>query len=133
MAPQPGAAQQVAPQPQPQTQEPAPPPPEPQQATVPPQPDQNAASRAELQEVQEKLVLLDNRAQGIRGTLDNLQRAQAAKGYGLGSQYTGPAGLMESYLRGAGDALNAGDAAAARRFLEKAEPPIAALEKLLNK
>ena len=84
-------------------------------------------------DAREKLAILDNRAQGIRGTLSRLERAQAASGYGLGSQYTGPAGLMESYLRGASDALNAGDVAAAKRFLEKAEPPMSALEKLLNK
>jgi hypothetical protein len=86
-----------------------------------------------MQELREKLVTMDNRAQSIHGTLNNLQRAQAAQGFGLGGQYTGPAGLMDSYLRGANDALNAGDVAAARSFLEKAGPPIAALEKLLNK
>lgn len=101
--------------------------------TIPAAPPQAAPNRAELQDLREKLVLLDNRAQSIRGTLSNLQRAQQAQGYGLGSQYTGPAGLMDSYLRGANDALNAGDASSARRFLEKAEPPIDALEKLLNK
>lgn len=105
-----------------------------QPAAAPPQPDPSiAARRAELQDTREKLAILDNRAQAIRGTLSRMERAQAASGYGLGSQYTGPAGLMESYLRGASDALNAGDAAAAKRFLEKAEPPISALERLLNK
>jgi eukaryotic-like serine/threonine-protein kinase len=106
----------------------------PQQAAAPAQPDPViAARRAELMDAREKLAILDNRAQGIRGTLSRMERSQAASGYGLGSQYTGPAGLMDSYLRGASDALNAGDVAAARRFLEKAEPPMSALEKLLNK
>jgi serine/threonine-protein kinase len=124
----------MASQAQPAAQAPQPAPPQqPAAASPAPAPSQPDTSRAELQDLREELVVLDNRAQGIRGTLSNLQRAQAASGYGLGSQYTGPAGLMESYLRGAGDALNAGDAAAARRFLEKAKPPIAALEKLLNK
>lgn len=130
----------AVPPPQPVAAAPAPvtaPPPAaaaPQTPATPQQaPAQSDAQRAELQDVREKLMLLDNRAQSIRGTLGNLQRAQQAQGYGLGGQYTGPAGLMDSYLRGASDALNAGDAASARRFMEKAEPPIAALEKLLNK
>jgi serine/threonine protein kinase len=102
----------------------------PTQQPAAPQPDPH---RVEMQELREKLVTMDNRAQSIHGTLNNMQRAQAAQGFGLGGQYTGPAGLMDSYLRGANDALNAGDVAAARSFLEKAGPPIAALEKLLNK
>ncbi len=107
--------------------------PPPQQATPQPAAPQPDPHRVEMQELREKLVTMDNRAQSIHGTLNNLQRAQAAQGFGLGGQYTGPAGLMDSYLRGANDALNAGDVAAARSFLEKAGPPIAALEKLLNK
>jgi serine/threonine protein kinase len=126
--------QQHAPAQQPQVQQAAP---TQQPAAQQPSAQQPAApagpSRAELQEVREKLVQMDNRAQGIHGTLRNLQRAQEAQGFGLGSQYTGPAGLMDTYLRGASDALNAGDPASARRFLDKAEPPMSALERLLNK
>jgi len=124
VVPQQQAPPQQAPAQQPAAQQVAPP----QQQAAPAGP-----SRAELQEVREKLVLMDNRAQSIHGTLNNLQRAQQAQGFGLGSQYTGPAGLMDSYLRGASDALNAGDPASARRFLDKAEPPMSALERLLNK
>ena len=42
------------------------------------------------------------------------------------------ANLMNTYLAGAEDALNAGDVVQARSFLEKAEPPLQKLEKFLN-
>jgi phosphoglycerate-specific signal transduction histidine kinase len=41
--------------------------------------------------------------------------------------------LMNTYLDGAEAALNAGDVAQARSFLEKAEPPVQKLEKFLNR
>ena len=123
------APQAVASAPNPPQQASAPPPAQ----IAPPAAPQPNPHAAELQDLREKLVLMDNRAQSIRDTLANLRRAQQASGLGLGSQYTGPSNLMESYLRGATDALNAGDVDAARRFLEKAEPPTSALEKLLNK
>ncbi len=40
---------------------------------------------------------------------------------------------MDSYLRGSNDALAAGDAAAAKDFMEKGERQIERLEKALNR
>jgi hypothetical protein len=124
-----------APQPQPQqpqTQQPQ------QQAaqapTVPPpSPDADPGpSRAELQKTREELALLTNRAATVHSSMQSLQQSQASQGYGLGGQYTGPAGLMDTYLRGAADALEAKDLAAARDFTAKAERQIAILEKLFH-
>ena len=40
--------------------------------------------------------------------------------------------LMETYLRNATGALNAGNAASARNYMEKAERQVEILEKILN-
>jgi serine/threonine-protein kinase len=101
--------------------------------SLPPPPAANPGpSRADLQKVREALGLLDNRAGTVRASMQSLQRSQAAQGYSIGGQYTGPAGLMETYLRGAADALNANDLTAARDFSAKAEHQIEILEKLFH-
>ena len=41
--------------------------------------------------------------------------------------------LMDSFLQGSNDALAAGDSAAAKDFLDKAERQLERLEKALNK
>jgi len=125
-APAPLAAQPVTP---------ARPPAAPQPATDPPQ--QPAAptgpSRAELQQVRESIALVGVRAAGIRSSLQSLQRSQAASGLNLRGDMQAAANLMNSYLDGADAALNAGDVAQAKSFLEKAEPQVQKLEKFLNR
>jgi serine/threonine-protein kinase len=112
--------------------------PAPQQAIQQqPAPQQPAApkgpSRAELQEVRESLALVGVRADGIRTSLQTLQRSQAASGMNLRGDMQSAANLMNTYLDGAEKALNAGDVAQARNFLEKAEPQVQKLEKFLNR
>ena len=103
----------------------------PQTAAVAP-PANAGPSRAELQTVREGLALLNNRATTVRSSMQSLQRSQASQGYNIGGQYTGPAGLMETYLRGAADALNANDLTAAKDFSSKAERQIEILERLFH-
>ncbi len=90
-------------------------------------------NRAEVQAARERYVQLDARASGIRQSLQSLQRAQAASGLNLSSRFTGPAALMDSYLKGAGDALHESDSAAANDLMDKAERQVEVLEKLLNR
>jgi serine/threonine-protein kinase len=120
---QPLVQQPPAPIPQPSAQQPAP-----QQPAAPVGP-----SRAELQEVRESLALVSVRATGIRGSLQSLQRSQAASGLNLRGDMQAAANLMSTYLDGAEAALNAGDVAQARTFLEKAEPQVQKLEKFFNR
>jgi serine/threonine-protein kinase len=112
----------------------------PPQPAAPPQqpvPQQPAAptgpSRAELQQVRESIALVGVRATGIRSSLQSLQRSQAASGLNLRGDIQAAANLMNSYLDGADAALNAGDVAQAKSFLEKAEPQVQKLEKFLNR
>jgi hypothetical protein len=115
-------------------QSPVQPPAQPPAATVrqPAQPDLSA-QRAELQKVREAVVTLSARATSIHSTLQNLQRSQAASGLGLRGDWLTSANLMDSFLRGANDALGAGDAASAKDLMEKAERQVDKLEKALNK
>jgi len=96
-----------------------------------PQPD--AATRAALQEVREQLIMLNVRANGIRGSLKRLEGAQAAGGMGMNASLQGPLDLMNSYLDEAANALNGGDAASAKSFKDKAEKQVERLEKALNR
>jgi serine/threonine-protein kinase len=116
----------------------APPQPAPQPAIQQqPAPQQPAApvgpSRAELQEVRESMALIGVRASGIRTSLQSLQGSQGRKGMNLRGDMQAAANLMNTYLDGAEAALNAGDVAQARSFLDKAEPQVQKLEKFLNR
>jgi hypothetical protein len=96
------------------------------------QPAENAAVRAQLNDIRQDLGMLNVRANGIRKSLQGLEERQAAKGLGLGAQYKGPRDLMANFLDEAANALNAGDVATAKDMLKKAEYQAGALEKLLN-
>ena len=113
----------------------APPQPSPAQTQPQPMPVQSAAPQPPPipQAMRENLMMLNNRAGGIRDSLGTLQRAQQAQGMNLSSRVTEPAGLMNNFLKAADDAVNAGDAASAQGFMDKAERQIEILEKLLNR
>jgi serine/threonine-protein kinase len=122
--PVPQQAQPVAAQPAPST-----PPAAPQVALAP----DAAARRAELQQLREELVQAGARAGAVRTTLQNMARSQAASGLGMRADITEAASLMNSYLEGANAALNAGDAASAKDFLEKAGRQLDRLEKFVGR
>jgi hypothetical protein len=92
-----------------------------------------AASHAELQQAREQLAMLGVRAGGIRASLQTLQRSQAASGLNLRGDMQEAASLTTTYLEGAHAALNDGNAAQAKSFMDKAERQIEKLEKFLNR
>jgi phosphoglycerate-specific signal transduction histidine kinase len=51
----------------------------------------------------------------------------------LSSRFTQPATLMDSYMRGASDAIETSDLDSAKDLMTKAERQIEVLEKLLNR
>jgi serine/threonine-protein kinase len=108
---------------------------QPTQATQAPPPVDAAAiaRRAELQKATESLAGLTARATSVHSTLQNLQRQQAASGLGLRGDWVTSASLMDSFFRGAHDAISAGDAAGARDLMDKGERQLEKLEKALNK
>lgn len=83
--------------------------------------------------MREDMAKLAVRANGIRDSLQSLERSQQSMGMNLSSKFTGPRDLMNSYMQGARDALAANDLPAAKDLSEKAERQIEILEKLLNR
>ena len=98
---------------------------------VRPPPPSPAAHGAEFDETREQLIRLGLRSDAIHSTLRTLERAQAARGLYLASDMVEAESLMDNYLDEANTALNAGDPASAKSFVEKAELEAERLEKLL--
>ena len=92
-----------------------------------------AARRAELQQVREQLVMVAARASTARASLQTLERTQAASGLGLRADIREAATLANTFIEGANSALNAGDAASAKGFMEKAERQVEKIEKFLGR
>jgi serine/threonine-protein kinase len=89
-----------------------------------------AANPAELEKVRDDFDMLQARATTIRN--HSLWRSQAASGMGIRSDAANARSLMETHLRNATNALNSGNAASARSYMERAERQIEILEKILN-
>lgn len=100
--------------------------------TPPPVRAAEGPSPAELQQTREQIAMLGVRAGGIRGSLESMQRSQAASGLNLRHDMQEAASLMTGYLDAAAAALKAGDVAQAKIFAQKAERQIEKLEKFLN-
>ena len=77
--------------------------------------------------------MLGARVSSVKTSLEALARKQAASGLTMRGDMTQAASLMDSFLEGAGAALNAGDAASAKGFTEKAEVQVEKLEKFLGR
>jgi serine/threonine-protein kinase len=129
-----GRPAQHAPQGSPEPVAAQPPPIEQPQAAPPAQPvaqsQAPAVNPAELEKVRDDFDMLEARATTIRN--HSLWRSQAASGMGIRSDAANARSLMETYLRNATGALNAGNAASARNYMEKAERQVEILEKILN-
>ena len=79
------------------------------------------------------MMLLAGRVAALRGSLDNLQRQQAASGLGLRGDMAAAKGSMEYLMGEAKNALAAGDTASAKRNLDMAEPQVEKLERFLGR
>jgi serine/threonine-protein kinase len=85
-----------------------------------------------LQEVREQLVELSARAGAVRNSLGNLKRSQAANGMSLRGDMAAAESRMNSLMEGANSALNAHDAASAKKFTDSADREVEKLEKFLG-
>jgi eukaryotic-like serine/threonine-protein kinase len=87
---------------------------------------------AVLQELRESLVQLSARAGAVRTSLQNLKRSQAANGMSLRGDMAAAETRMNSMMEGANAALNAQDAASAKKFIDSADGEVEKLEKFLG-
>ncbi len=102
------------------------PPPAPQMA-------QPSGPSPEILEFREHLAMLTSRAEGVRTSLQTLRRQQAASGLNLRGDMQEALEMMNTYMRGAHDAMQAGDLPAARGYADKGERQLEKLEKFLNR
>ncbi len=92
-----------------------------------------AAKQKELDEIEHDIDQLTSRAAAVNSSLSNLQRQQAAAGYGLRGDMAGHQASMNLNLSKAQDAIAHNDGERAKRFAEKATADIEALEKFLGR
>jgi hypothetical protein len=115
------------------TQAPAQTPPQPPVQAQPKPQAAPAVDPAQVEKAREALMMLNVRANGIRGTLQNLQAQQAARGLNMNAKFQEPLHLMDNYLQAAESAIAEGNLAQAKSYSDKAERQIERLEKDLNR
>jgi eukaryotic-like serine/threonine-protein kinase len=102
------------------------------QAATAPDP-QAAANAAELDEVEKEIDQLTGRAAAVNTGLDNLQRQQAAAGYGLRGDMAAKQSSMKVNLAKAQNAIGSNDVVRAKRYAEQAARDVEALERFLGR
>jgi serine/threonine-protein kinase len=86
-----------------------------------------------LEELEQESDRLVSRAAAVDDSLNNLRRAQQAQGLGLRADISATQQRMRTYMGKAETALQNRDTRNARRYLDLAEPEVAALEKFLGR
>lgn len=76
---------------------------------------------------------LSGRATSVSASLDNLQKQQAAQGLGLRGDIVASEQRMQTYMSKAQAALQAKDAAGAKKYLGLANAEVEKLEKFLGR
>ena len=78
-------------------------------------------------------MLLDTRANSVKGSLQTLQQQQAKSGLNLRGDIVTSQQRMEAYLNEAETAAKSGDPVAMKKYLASAEREIEKLEKFLGR
>ncbi len=91
------------------------------------------AKAEELDRVEHEVDQLFSRSAAVNSSLEQLQRQQAAAGYGLRGDISAKLASMKVNLSRAQDALARQDAASARRYGKLAESDVEALERFLGR
>ena len=111
-----------------------PPPPQAAVTTQAPEPIRaDDGKAAAIREHRELLMLLDTRANSIKGSLQTLQQQQAKSGLNLRGDIVTSQQRMEAYLNEAETAAKSGDPVAMKKYLASAEREIEKLEKFLGR
>jgi serine/threonine-protein kinase len=88
-----------------------------------------AQKAAELKEAEEQSDQLQARSAAITQGLDNLRRAQNAQGYGLRGDIAAAEQMMQADIARAQTALEAGNGAQAKEYLDKADAQASIIER----
>ena len=98
--------------------------------------EEEAAAKAKVEEldrVEHRIDQLMGRAASVNGSIENLQRQQAAMGLGLRGDIGSRLASMKVSLAKAQDAIGHSDLERARRYASMAEADVEALEKFLGR
>jgi serine/threonine protein kinase len=92
-----------------------------------------AADAADLQEMEKEVDQISSRADAVSSSLDGLRKAQAAQGLSLRGDMAAAEERMQNNISKAQSAVQAGNAAQAKHYLDQAEPDVEKLEKFLGR
>ena len=92
-----------------------------------------AEEAAQAEEVEKRYDDVDSRSSAVSQSLDNLQRQQAASGYGLRGDIVSAQQRMKTDLSKAQFAMQKQDNKAAKKYLDMAEAELQTLEKFLGR
>jgi serine/threonine-protein kinase len=92
-----------------------------------------AAKAAALDALEHEIDQLSSRAAAVNNSLENLQRQQAASGFGLRGDMASKQSSMKNNLAKAQDAIEHNDLERAKRYSSLAESDVEALEKFLGR
>lgn len=106
----------------------APPPDNSANAPVPP--DANAA---QLGELEHQIDQASGRAAAVKSSLDAMKEAMSRQGLGLRGDIVASEARMNNDLAKADSALQAGDTARAKTYLDQAETEISTIERFLGR
>jgi serine/threonine protein kinase len=87
---------------------------------------------AELDELEQQVDQLSNRAAAVNSSLDRLQQEQSAAGYGLRGDIVSRQASMKTNLSRAQDAVERGDVERAKKYVKQAESDVEVLERFLG-
>ncbi len=91
------------------------------------------ANSAQLEALEQQADQLSSQASSVNDSLDNLRRQQNAQGLGLRGDIASAQELMKTHMAKAQAALQSGDAANAKKYLDLAEGDVARLDKFLGR
>ena len=91
------------------------------------------AGPAQLEALEQQADQLSSQANAVNDSLDNLRRQQSAQGLGLRGDIASAQELMKTHMAKAQAALQNGDAAGAKKYLDLAEGDVARLDKFLGR
>jgi eukaryotic-like serine/threonine-protein kinase len=103
------------------------------QTTTPAAPATPAPDAAQLQQLDLESDQLSGRVTSVSASLDNLQKQQAAQGLGLRGDIVASEQRMQTYMNKAQAAIQAQDAATAKKYLDLATAEVEKLEKFLGR
>ena len=92
-----------------------------------------SADPAQMEALEQQADQLSSQANAVNDSVDNLRRQQNAQGLGLRGDIASAQELMKTHMAKAQAALQNGDAANAKKYLDLAEGDVARLDKFLGR